>query len=185
MNVPSIEPGLFDPPCSTASVSHDGKYRYTLRRVWGDGLWLTFVMLNPSTADASQDDPTIRRCCGFARTLGYDGIHVVNLYAYRATKPQDLWTVDDPIGPENNTALRVALGRPGLVLAAWGANARPDRVREVAAMPGANRLSCLGITKDGAPRHPLYLSADSKPVPWERPLITTAREPRAAKGEEA
>ncbi|OZE35669.1 MULTISPECIES: DUF1643 domain-containing protein [unclassified Rhodococcus (in: high G+C Gram-positive bacteria)] len=151
---------------SSASLSSDGRYRYTLRRVWGGGLWLTFVMLNPSTADASQDDPTIRRCCGFARTLGYDGIHVVNLYAYRATRPQDLWTVDDPVGPENDTALRVALGRPGLVIAAWGANARLDRVRQVAAMPGSNRLLCLGITKNGAPRHPLYLRADSEPVPW-------------------
>lgn len=154
---------------ASASLSGDGKYRYTLRRWWGDGLWLTFIMLNPSTADASVDDPTIRRCCGFARTLGYDGIHVVNLYAYRATDPKELWKVDAAtrIGPENDIALRVALQRPGHVIAAWGANARTDRVERLLSMPGADRLSCLGTTIMGHPRHPLYLPKDAVPTPWK------------------
>lgn len=150
----------------TATFSYDGQYRYTLRRIWGDGTWLTFVMLNPSTADETQDDPTIRRCCGFARDLGYDGIHVVNLYAYRATRPEVLRTVDDPVGPENDIALRCAMQRPGHIIAAWGANANPERAAEVAAMPGGDRLVCLGTTRAGAPRHPLYLRADAQPEPW-------------------
>lgn len=81
-----------------AYLSADGLYRFALHRWWGDGIRLGFVMLNPSTADAEIDDPTIRRCMGFARTLGFDGIRVVNLYAYRATKPADLWKADEPTG---------------------------------------------------------------------------------------
>lgn len=153
-----------------ATLSEDGRYRYILHRWWGSGdRRLGFVMLNPSTADARVDDPTIRRCMGFARTLGYDGIRVVNLYAFRATKPADLWRADEPTGGVRNDDLLRELVRQGKhqpVIAAWGANAKPDRVAEFMSWPGSDRVLALGLTKDGAPRHPLYLRADAQPVPY-------------------
>jgi len=156
----------------TARLSEDGAYRWTLHRIWGSpSNLLTFIMLNPSTADALQDDPTIRRCIGFARDLGLAGLVVVNLYAYRATKPADLWRAVEPTGGHHNDqTLRRALtkaethGSP--VIAAWGANAKPDRVAWLTRQPGAHRLQALHITKAGAPGHPLYLPAASRPRPW-------------------
>ncbi len=150
-----------------AAISTCGKYRYVLTR--GDELnsSLPFVMLNPSTADASLDDPTIRRCKGFAADLGYSGIVVMNLYAFRATKPADLWTADDPVGSENDTWLHGLSLYPEIVCA-WGANARPDRVKdvvEILTMYNA-KLKCLGVTKAGAPKHPLYIKATQPLIDW-------------------
>lgn len=148
----------------------EGDHRYTLTRQWGDGARCTFIMLNPSTADATKDDPTIRRCLGFARRLGCESSVVANLYAYRATNPFDLWKAADPVGPLNNRYLiDVALdaernGTP--LIAAWGALAKRDRVLDVLRLPGMQRLSALGVTKSGAPRHPLYLGADAELRPW-------------------
>lgn len=146
----------------TASLSDDGRYRYTLTRSWGGELeqLQTFVMLNPSTADADLDDPTIRRCIRFAQRLGAPGILVVNLYAYRATQPADLWRAADPVGPHNDAVLRSAMsGRGRPVIAAWGANARRDRVErflQLARNAGGRRdLVALGVTQAGAPKHPL------------------------------
>lgn len=152
-----------------AYLSADGLYRFALHRWWGDGIRLGFVMLNPSTADAEIDDPTIRRCMGFARTLGFDGIRVVNLYAYRATKPADLWKADEPTGGDHNDdllreILRQAKHQP--LIAAWGANARPDRVAQFMSWSGSEHVQALGLTKAGAPRHPLYLRADAQPTPY-------------------
>lgn len=155
-----------------ADISDDGLYRYHLYRSWDPSVHgLAFVMLNPSTADGSTDDPTIRRCMGFARALGFGGMYVVNLYAFRATKPADLWRAEDPVGPENDAYLKraflvaAAVGKP--VIAAWGANARPDRVAQVLDLPLAREsLHALGLTKDGAPRHPLYLPASARPGPF-------------------
>lgn len=160
-----------------ADISADGLHRYTLHRWWdsGRGPRLTFVMLNPSTADAEQDDPTIRRCVSFTRSLGgFGGIRVLNLYAYRATSPADLWRaaadgVDITGGPRNDDLLR-EVAHPGCrgetIIAAWGAHARRDRVDQVLAMPGWDRALALGVTKAGAPRHPLYLPATAQPAPW-------------------
>lgn len=157
-----------------ASLSDDGRYRYTLTRSWGGELeeLQTFVMLNPSTADADVDDPTIRRCVGFARALGAPGILVVNLYAFRATKPADLWRADDPVGPHNDAVLTSVLrGRGRPVIAAWGANARQERVARflhLARYTGGRReVTALGLTKAGAPRHPLYLPATARPLPLD------------------
>lgn len=162
---------LFDvAPASDALVSPDGFYRYWLTRTWGTGGHATFVMLNPSTADANEDDPTIRRCIGFAKAWGLGGLRVVNLYALRSTDPKGLWKASDPVGPDNDHWLReaafhaVRLGLP--IVAAWGANAKPGRVAQVLALPSMDRLTALGVTKDGAPRHPLYLRADSRLSPW-------------------
>lgn len=163
---------------SYAHISHDGDYRYTLGRRWsgedGDGT-AVFVMLNPSTADASVDDPTIRRCIGFAKSFGCGGLHVVNLYAYRAKKPADLRLAADPIGPENDEVLRAtfltAYGEGSPVVAAWGSNADPLRAEFVSLLAQAAGISlaALGVTKRGAPRHPLYLRSDAPLTPWRMP----------------
>lgn len=146
------------------------QYRYMLTRRWADGPTVTFVMLNPSTADARNNDPTIRRCLGYARAWGCGRLKVVNLYAYRSTKPAGLWKVEDPVGPENDAHLEdaayVAARDRGLLVAAWGVHARPDRIVEVLAIPGMDRLMALGVTKAGAPRHPLMMRADAKLSPW-------------------
>lgn len=161
-----------------AVISDDGLYRYRLTRRWNRELMnLPFIMLNPSTADATDDDPTIRRCVGFARTWGFGGISVHNLYAFRATKPADLWAHDgDIVGPDNDRRLRNLLEWARLakvpVVAAWGAHAKPFRVHQLKAMPGAAEvLHCLGRTKDGAPRHPLYLPADAELVLLRRERV--------------
>lgn len=153
-----------------AEISEDGRYRYVLGRQWGGGPLVTFVMLNPSTADAERDDPTIRRCMGFARSWGAGAMHAVNLYALRSPDPRALWFHEDPVGPDNDRHLaqhaHLARRDSAPLVAAWGAHARPDRVAAVLAIAGMDRLSCLGVTKDGAPRHPLYLPATATLYPW-------------------
>jgi hypothetical protein len=157
----------------SAIISPCGQYRYRLERE-GDMVEsyfadpLPFIMLNPSTADATLDDPTIRRCRAFAKALGYAGIVVVNLYALRSTDPTKLWQHADPVGPDNDTWLIDAAHRSPEIVCAWGANARPDRVAYVAEIlkSAGARLRCLGTTKDGAPRHPLYVGGDQPLIDW-------------------
>lgn len=157
-----------------ARLSADELHRYVLWREWRQPLttptWATFVMLNPSTADHQVDDPTIWACVTFARALGCTGMAVVNLYAFRATKPADLWRADDPVGPDNDRVLAefltLSARHGGPLIAAWGAHARPDRVAAVMAMPGADRFRALGVTKAGQPRHPLYVRRVVVPQPF-------------------
>jgi hypothetical protein len=160
----------------SAVLSACGRYRYRLQR--GDGpRRLAFVMLNPSTADADVDDPTIRRCRAFALREGYNGIDVANLFALRATDPTELSRADDPFGPENAAHLRMVAAdhRQGWILCAWGAlksGAESKRLeRATAALLGAfgARLVCLGTTKDGSPRHPLYVRGDAAIADWTPP----------------
>ncbi|HEV8470576.1 MAG TPA: DUF1643 domain-containing protein [Candidatus Limnocylindria bacterium] len=119
-------------------------------------------MLNPSTADARRDDPTIRRCIGFARGWGFGGVEVVNLFAYRTTDWRELVRVCDPVGPDNSRHLWRAIARAGLVVLAWGAHASSSRLLSLP------RARCLGLTRAGEPRHPLYLRRDVRPVPVRR-----------------
>lgn len=151
---------------SRALISPCQRYRYRLERSWGDDRLLTFVMLNPSTADEHLDDPTIRRCMGFARREGCDGIVVANLYAWRATSPADLWKAVDPYGPDNDAALeRVAREAQGPVVCGWGVHGGKNN-RPIALMQNAGAvLVCLGHTKGGNPRHPLYVRGDQPFVP--------------------
>lgn len=146
--------------------SYDKLYRYGLSRVWDPTLnTMVWVMLNPSTADASLDDQTIRKCCGFARLHGCGSIVVVNLFAYRSTDPKQLTKVQDPAGPANllmlTTTLDAARQRGWRVVAGWGR--LPSRsigaladlsVRRVAQATG---VRCFGVTRDGSPRHPCML----------------------------
>lgn len=151
---------------SSAVFSPCERYRYLLRREWGGPPTCTFIMLNPSTADQWQDDPTIRRCIGFAKREGCGALTVLNIFAFRATDPKVMAAADDPIGPQNDDYLRAALGQ-GPVVAAWGAHKMAEeRGRDVAKMLGRDLL-CLGTTKVGAPRHPLYVKRDAPLVPLE------------------
>lgn len=160
----------------TAIISECGQYRYLLTRP-GDSLsekgTALFLMLNPSTADATIDDPTIRRCRNFAKAWGCNGIAVANLYALRATNPEDLWKRADPVGPENDWRLRMLACEYTDIVCAWGANAKPERVAAVANILTAagGRLWCLGTTKDGHPRHPLYVRGDQELLPFA-PKVT-------------
>ena len=151
----------------SAVISDCGSYRYTLRRDWAPPEFerAVFVMLNPSTADAEQDDPTIRRCINFARSWQCGGLLVLNLYALRSTDPKALWKHADPVGPDNDTWLRwMARARPGQrVVREWGANAKPERERQVVTLlrDAEAQLFCLDKTIAGAPKHPLYLAANT------------------------
>ena len=157
----------------SAYLSEDRTYRYSLTRdvapLTGQGT-VSFIGLNPSTADETQDDPTIRRCIDFARRWGFARLKMLNLYAYRATNPHELWDVVDAVGPENDCTIAKVVGGSDLVICAWGCcpflYARPtiNRPRDVLALIAAPH--CLGSTKAGYPRHPLYLRADTLPQPF-------------------
>lgn len=149
-----------------------GSYRYTLKRIWGDGPLLMFVMLNPSTANSLQDDPTIRRCMRFAQDLGYGGIVVENLYAWRATRPAELAEAVLPVGVDNDASIARSAFCAGMVVVAWGSSPwarrgeRVENVRRVLRDTGHATLWCLGKTLDGSPRHPLYVRADKELEQW-------------------
>lgn len=125
------------------------------------------IWLNPSTADAETDDPTVRRGIGFARAAGCGRLVVVNLFGWRATDPAELRRVPDPVGPDNNAFIAAAVAEPAaVVVAGWGAHADRKRVRSVMGWLEAD-LFCLGRTAGGGPRHPLYLPATASLVPFD------------------
>ncbi|MHC4397425.1 MAG: DUF1643 domain-containing protein [Planctomycetota bacterium] len=149
-----------------AQFSKCRQYRYALWRTWqeGDG-HVTFIGLNPSTADETEDDPTIRRCIGFAKRWGFGGINMVNLFAFRTTDPNNLKKVDDPVGDQNDRFLSMYCDPVGLNVACWGSRgAFIDRGKKVIELLGTENLSCFGLTKNVQPRHPLYLKKDSELV---------------------
>ena len=154
----------------TATFSSCGFYRYSLTREIGSGSGVcNFVMLNPSTADAAEDDPTIRRCVGFSRAWGYAELVVTNLFAYRSTDPTALATAADPIGPDNDAALLKNASRADVVVCAWGCGGKlADRWKAVhQLLTGAGiPLTLLRLTKSGHPSHPLYLPGSLMPTPW-------------------
>ena len=152
---------------ASAAISDGGRYRYALsRRLVRSGVSTSsvlFVMLNPSTADSEKDDATTRRCLGFARAWDYAQMHIVNLYAYRATNPRALAHVEDPVGPENMSWLDAMVSRADRVVVAWG-------VRGLGTLEACKFVQrkipmyCLALTRNGAPQHPLYARADIMPV---------------------
>lgn len=162
----------------TATVSTCGTFRYRLGRRWADGgKPLVFIMLNPSTADAQQDDATIRRCRHFALTHGFSALEVVNLYAFRATKPVDLKRASYPVGPDNDEHIAAAVRGAGSVCVAWGANAR-ELERPQVVLPLIRRLGaepvCLRITRSGYPQHPLMLPNVARLSPFTIEAIAAA-----------
>lgn len=173
----------------SAILSPCGRYRYRLLHEWGqwDGK-LVFVMLNPSTADAKRDDPTIRKCRGFAERLGFKCFSVVNLFAYRATDPDALRLPDlyDIVGPENDHYIRQETGDDrDTVVCGWGAHARhwPHRVQHVSEYLIPSGKKCLAVTADGHPRHPLMLPYSSKLQNWSRGRPPIARSVRRERHE--
>jgi len=149
-----------------AEFSPTKKYRYRLWRVWNDNKdYLTLILLNPSTADANFDDPTIRRCMGYACDWGYGGIHVINLFALRATDPSELERTYDPIGKLNDSVIKEYCGKD--IIAGWGNHGgyldRAKHVIELLDCP----IMCLKMTKAGHPQHPLYLPKKLKPMMLE------------------
>lgn len=146
-----------------AVISDCGKYRYLLRRTWDHGkLRALLVMLNPSTADARQDDATIRSCVRLLSGLGYGSMEVVNVFGYRATDPGELLKADDPCGPKNEDIVRAAIERCDTVVVAWGAwppaKAASVYIRN-AIRASRPAMFCFGKTKSGAPKHPLYVKS--------------------------
>lgn len=158
---------LFGTSASSAVLSPCGTYRYELRRTWGQGHPCGWIMLNPSTADAEADDPTIRRCVGFARAWGYAGIVVRNLYALRATDPRVLWSHPDPVGEDNDSFLLDAADED-ITVCAWGAEGRRGNAVINALADAGVPLHYLALTRAGMPRHPLYLRSGLSPIPFAR-----------------
>jgi hypothetical protein len=159
--IPAFDPATFS-PCRT--------WRYRLERRWTDGEAVGFILLNPSTADESKDDPTIRRCIGYAKAWGFGGLVLGNIFALRSTDPAKLYTVDDPIGPANNKWLRKIVGGCETVVCGWGVHGECGfRGQEVLGLIRSmgRAPKALRVTKSGQPGHPLYLP--SSLVPQELP----------------
>ncbi|ACA87234.1 DUF1643 domain-containing protein [Shewanella woodyi] len=148
----------------SAVLSDCRQYRYELWRVWDESKpYTVFIGLNPSTADETEDDPTIRRCINFAKSWGYGGLCMVNLFAFRATQPEDMKRASDPIGSQNDSTLLRLAENAGVIVAAWGNDGvfmeRSSKVRTM--LP---TISALKVNKSGEPAHPLYLKSSLTPV---------------------
>lgn len=159
---------------SSAVIDGTGKYRYSLVREWNTDLpRVLFVMLNGSTADAENDDPTLRRCIGFAKSWGYGSLEVVNLFGYRTTLPSELKQADDPVGPDNDKYILEAVNKAKTVIFAWGVHGQ-HRARDIQVIRMLNARGimamCLGTTKEGHPRHPLYLRGDTQRELYRREI---------------
>ncbi|KPQ10468.1 MAG: protein of unknown function DUF1643 [Rhodobacteraceae bacterium HLUCCA09] len=155
---------------STATYSDCERYRYTLTREWAPERGrLLCVMLNPSTATEAQNDPTVERCERRARALGYGAFRVCNIFAWRATDPKVLRTLRDPVGPGNDAAILDGATWADAVLCAWGSHGahqgRGPEVERLLRATGAP-LCHLGLTKQGHPRHPLYVAYAKDPTDW-------------------
>ena len=167
MGPSSTTPSVLYPENSWATFSSCGTYRYALGRVWDvNRSLLLFVMLNPSTADSYQNDPTVRRCIKWANLWGYGGLLVGNLFALRSPNPKALYHASDPVGPDNDRSLLEMFQQASKTIVAWGTHGtyrnRSLQVREL--LDG--NLYCLKQTANGEPGHPLYLPTLSEPVLW-------------------
>lgn len=151
-----------------AIFSPCGQYRYLLWRRWGDGPKMLWIMLNPSTANETDNDPTVERCQRRAVAMGYGAVYVANIFALRSTDPKALRQVDDPVGPDNDEAIQLQANQAEIVVCGWGnhgtLNGRGQRVmqmiREIGVEPHA-----LRVTGAGQPGHPLYVSYGIRPSP--------------------
>ena len=151
-------------------------YRWTLSRTWDDGPTLQVVGLNPSTADEVHNDPTVTRCIRYAQRWGYGRLLMTNAYGLRSTDPRGLREVADPVGPRNDHWIRRCATEADRVLIAWG-NHGTERAPRLLRL--LDEVWCLGITKTGQPKHPLYLRADLEPVPYDRGSIEVRQASRS------
>ncbi len=155
----------------SARFDPTGCYRYHLGRRWSADPPLAIIMLNPSQADGSVDDPTLRRCIGLAQGWGFGAIAVVNLFAYRSPHPRVLRQVKDPIGLDNDAALAETAHQADQILLAWGnGGSFQDRDRKVLRLlePYQKKCRCLGHNRTGQPRHPLYVPQHTTLQPWQQ-----------------
>jgi hypothetical protein len=154
---------------SSAQFSDCGKYRYRLTRKWSDGPSVAFLMLNPSTADAEKNDPTVERCHRRAVDMGFGALTVINLFAFRATDPKNLKKAKRPVGPLNDDIVLETAQNSDMTICAWGSHGihreRDQHMRTLLREAGI-KTHILDLTKFDQPRHPLYLSYSKKPVPW-------------------
>lgn len=154
-----------------ARFSACGRYRYSLWRHWDtDAPYCLFLMLNPSTADEVRNDPTIERCERRARAMGFGGLYVANLFAWRSTDPRALALADDPVGPGNDRAIVKAAKGAGRVICGWGNDGTLlGRDAQVLALLRRARIEpyALAVNKDGSPRHPLYVAYSEEPMPLQ------------------
>jgi hypothetical protein len=143
-----------------AILSKDNKYRYQLSRIWNEEKpKVLFIMLNPSIADADIDDPTIRKVITFAKSWGYGGIFVGNLYSFRSTDPKVLRYTDNPIGEDNIQHIQYLIGLTERVIYAWGNHQEePKWLYDLVDNP-----YCIDVSKKGIPKHPLYLNGKLQP----------------------
>ncbi len=150
------------------SKDRNRKYRYILWRIWDETKpTVLFIGLNPSTADETEDDPTIRKCINFAKTWGYGGIYMANIFAFRSTDPRKLYNEQDPVGSANDSYIKEYSDRSELTIACWGNHGNfINRSGEVCNL--VNSLYCLDINITGEPRHPLYVKHDTTPKPYTR-----------------
>ena len=158
---------------STAVYSLCENYRYSLTRVWEEkGGKVMFVMLNPSTATEIQNDPTVERCERRARALGFGAFQVTNIFAWRDTEPRNMRAAADPIGPANDAAILNGARWADQIIAAWGTHGahlnRGPKVEAILRAAG-HRLYHLGLSKDGHPKHPLYIAYSQQPEDWLHP----------------
>lgn len=170
----------------SAEISECGLFRWWLRRRWADGPTVCFVMLNPSVADANQDDPTIRRCIAYAKAWDFGALSVRNMYPYSATKPAHLKQAMrsiDVTGGACGKAELLAARSADLVVCAWGSNASADAQQRVVSLLSPVPLWCLALTGDGKPVHPLMQRGDLEPIPFANCDGQTWREYLAARKE--
>jgi len=160
---------------SVASYSDCERYRYQLTRVWNNSAGkVLFVMLNPSTATETQNDPTVERCERRARALGFGAFRVCNIFAWRATDPRDMRAATNPVGSENDTAILDGCNWADQIICAWGAHgAHLDRGPQVEQLIRETKkpLGHLGLTKAGHPKHPLYIAYAVQVVDWSSPVV--------------
>lgn len=155
---------------SGAVFSPCGLYRYRLWRRWDSSAPAVFLMLNPSTADDIENDPTVERCERRARSMGFGGLEVINLFALRSTDRSALYTHPAPIGPENDSAILAAVYGAGKIICAWGTDGRlQGRDQQVLSLlRGVGiPLYFLRLNKDGTPQHPLYIGYSEEPKLWQ------------------
>lgn len=155
----------------SAIISECGKYRYRLERKWVGLKTCLFIMLNPSTADADIDDPTIRRCMGFASREGCGRLIVVNLYGFRSTDPKALPKLGamNAAGMKNAYHVEMAMKESDLIIAGWGRQSpwiQPIASVRTCANNFGKIIQCLGLNNNGSPRHPLYIRADAPLQAW-------------------
>jgi hypothetical protein len=148
-----------------AKLSVCRKYRFALWRTWDEEKpYAMIIGLNPSTADETENDPTITRCINFSKSWGYGGVCMVNLFAYRATNPSDMMASKDPVGADNDAWLSDLAKNAGIIVAAWG-NGGNYLGRSATIKNMLPNLHCIKMNKSGEPSHPLYLKSELKPVP--------------------